>query len=250
VFVAGDAAHIHSPAGGQGMNTGLQDAANLAWKLAEVLDGRAGDALLDSYGAERLPVARALLRFTDRLFSFGATTRPLLIRLRNVLVPRLFPRVMASSARRAQAFRFISELGIAYTKSPIVSEVRDDAGRFKRGAPRPGSRAPDAQLEGIHLSSAMRGGRHCLLVFEDDGNATTAPPDGTPLVRVRRARVPSNGALVDAHGEAFARYGVKREATFLVRPDGYIAVRAPTRAVPDVLAARSRLYAAVGAPPA
>ena len=77
VFVAGDAAHIHSPAGGQGMNTGLQDAANLAWKLAAVLKGNAGAALLDSYEAERLPVAHHVLelvrphvrhqRFTDRL---------------------------------------------------------------------------------------------------------------------------------------------------------------------------------------
>src|SRR5205807_922382 len=68
-FLLGDAAHIHSPVGAQGMNTGLQDAYNLAWKLALVVSGRAGEALLDSYEEERLPVARRLLSTTDRMFS-------------------------------------------------------------------------------------------------------------------------------------------------------------------------------------
>ncbi len=71
VFLAGDAAHIHSPAGGQGMNTGIQDAFNLAWKLAAVVNGDAGDALLDSYEAERLPVAEQVITFTDRLTKAG-----------------------------------------------------------------------------------------------------------------------------------------------------------------------------------
>ena len=71
VFLAGDAAHIHSPAGGQGMNTGMQDAFNLAWKLAAVVDGAAGAALLDSYQAERAPVADQVIAFTDRLTRAG-----------------------------------------------------------------------------------------------------------------------------------------------------------------------------------
>ena len=66
-FLVGDSAHIHSPAGGQGMNTGMQDAFNLAWKLAAVIDGQAGDGLLDSYQAERYPVAQSMIKFTERL---------------------------------------------------------------------------------------------------------------------------------------------------------------------------------------
>src|ERR671916_1040895 len=93
-FVAGDAAHIHSPAGGQGMNTGIQDAYNLAWKLALVVEGRAPDSLLDSYHEERHPIGQRLLRTTDRMFSVVATRNPLLIALRNLMLPRILPRVM------------------------------------------------------------------------------------------------------------------------------------------------------------
>jgi 2-polyprenyl-6-methoxyphenol hydroxylase-like FAD-dependent oxidoreductase len=76
-FLLGDAAHIHSPVGAQGMNTGLQDAYNLAWKLALVVSGRAGTALLDSYEEERIPVARRLLETTDRAFSLVVSGQPL-----------------------------------------------------------------------------------------------------------------------------------------------------------------------------
>src|SRR5437773_12524230 len=80
-FLLGDAAHIHSPVGAQGMNTGLQDAYNLAWKLALVVSGRAGEALLDSYEAERLPVAKRLLSTTDRAFSLVVSDGRLALRV-------------------------------------------------------------------------------------------------------------------------------------------------------------------------
>ncbi|CAA9335269.1 MAG: hypothetical protein AVDCRST_MAG11-2666, partial [uncultured Gemmatimonadaceae bacterium] len=93
VFLAGDAAHIHSPAGGQGMNTGLQDAANLAWKLALVLRHGAPAALLDSYEAERRPVGRRLLRTTDRLFALAVARNPVALAVAAAVAPRLAPRV-------------------------------------------------------------------------------------------------------------------------------------------------------------
>src|SRR6185369_15860521 len=89
VFLAGDAAHIHSPAGGQGMNTGLQDAANLGWKMALVHAGYARTELLDSYHAERHPVGKRLLRTTDRLFSIAASRSPIWLGLRNLLAPHV-----------------------------------------------------------------------------------------------------------------------------------------------------------------
>ena len=83
--LAGDSAHIHSPAGGQGMNTSIGDAVNLAWKLAAVVKGDAGEALLDSYEAERIPVAQYILKMSDRNFDIEATTDPLMKRFRLVM---------------------------------------------------------------------------------------------------------------------------------------------------------------------
>ncbi|HRI52169.1 MAG TPA: FAD-dependent monooxygenase, partial [Pseudomonadota bacterium] len=140
-FVAGDAAHIHSPAGGQGMNTGIQDAANLAWKLALVLRGEAPESLLDSYNDERWPVGQALLRTTDRMFSVGTTRNRLLIGARNLLVP-LAGKVMQSRTLRQRMFRFVGQLGIAYPTSRIVDERLDGADRRFRQAPGKGERAP------------------------------------------------------------------------------------------------------------
>jgi 2-polyprenyl-6-methoxyphenol hydroxylase-like FAD-dependent oxidoreductase len=122
---AGDAAHIHSPVGGQGMNTGIQDAWNLAWKLAFVAGGVARETLLDTYDAERWPVGRFLLRYTDRLF--GTFTRAMgagriATWAREVVVPHVLPRIVGTSRLRLTAFRFVSELGIRYRESPLVED--------------------------------------------------------------------------------------------------------------------------------
>ncbi|HET7459077.1 MAG TPA: FAD-dependent monooxygenase, partial [Gemmatimonadaceae bacterium] len=145
LFVAGDAAHIHSPVGGQGMNTGIQDAWNLGWKLALVARGAASPALLDSYEAERWPVGRLLLKYTDR--AFATFTRAMSSGraagwARRVVVPRVLPRVVGSPRLRAFAFRFVSELGIRYRRSPAVAE---GMARL-HGGPRAGDRLPDLRL--------------------------------------------------------------------------------------------------------
>src|SRR6201999_818446 len=101
VFIAGDAGHIHSPAGGQGMNTGIGDAVNLAWKLASVIRGKASARLLDSYEAERLPFARRLVRTTDRAFEVVVADGELAQRARTELAPRILPAIFRfPSARR------------------------------------------------------------------------------------------------------------------------------------------------------
>jgi 2-polyprenyl-6-methoxyphenol hydroxylase-like FAD-dependent oxidoreductase len=87
VFLAGDAAHIHSPAGAQGMNTGIQDAVNLGWKLAATLHGVTDPALLDTYEAERAPIGKMVLRFTDRAFTIATSTNPLVRFARTRLAP-------------------------------------------------------------------------------------------------------------------------------------------------------------------
>ena len=210
LLVAGDAAHIHSPAGGHGMNTGIQDACNLGWKLAMVARG-APARLLDSYDEERRPVGRRLLQFTDRLFAIAASPNPLVIWLRNKLVPALAPRFLATPARRKLAFRFVSQLGIRYTGSSLVGEC--------------GERAPDALVDGVnqlvdrgnHLVDAFNHPKHHLVVF-GDGAAflRTAIARHAPLL---------DGVVVADDATARRRYGLTADGWALVRPDQYIAAR-------------------------
>ena len=146
MFLAGDAAHIHSPVGAQGMNTGIQDAWNLAWKLALVARGTAVDGLLDSYEAERWPVGRRLLRYTDRAFTVftrAISGGRLATWLRRVVVARVLPRIFASSRLRAYLFHLVSQLGIRYRNSPAVTEGEPRLGV----GPKAGDRFPDAKIE-------------------------------------------------------------------------------------------------------
>ena len=135
VLLAGDAVHIHSPAGGQGLNTGIMDAHNLGWKLALVAAGRAPDALLDTYGAERRPVAEEVLRLTHALVHYGTLTHPVRRRVRDMVVPALgrTPVIQRRAARR------MSQVYVSYPPGPLVRQGRG------RGAPRPGSACPTSR---------------------------------------------------------------------------------------------------------
>jgi 2-polyprenyl-6-methoxyphenol hydroxylase-like FAD-dependent oxidoreductase len=162
VFLAGDAAHIHSPVGGQGMNTGIQDAWNLGWKLALVALGKAREDLLDTYQMERWPVGRNLLRYTDRAFSIFTRVMAgsrIAAWIRRTIVARILPRVLGSGWMRGLAFRFVSEFAIAYRDSPAAVEARPRP----RSGPRAGERLPDARVEYdgqetyLHKEVAVRG---------------------------------------------------------------------------------------------
>jgi 2-polyprenyl-6-methoxyphenol hydroxylase-like FAD-dependent oxidoreductase len=205
LLVAGDAAHIHSPAGGQGMNTGIQDAVNLAWKLALVAEGDAPATLLDSYDEERRPVGQRLLQFTDRIFSVATSANPLIVWARNRLVPVFTPLMMRTAARRKFAFRFISQLGIRYTGGSLVGEC--------------GERAPDALVDRVnHLVDEFKHPLHHLVVFGA----------GEEFLRAATARFAPHldGVVVD-DAMARRRYGIEGdEGWVLVRPDQYIAARA------------------------
>ncbi|MEV5594729.1 FAD-dependent oxidoreductase [Streptomyces sp. NPDC052496] len=198
-FLAGDAAHVHSPAGGQGMNTGLQDAANLSWKLTAVLRGDAPDSLLDTYHTERHPVGKKVLRSSGALVRLAqvrsAPTRALRAVLAQLLntVPPLADRAMAS----------ISGVGIAY--------------QAERGAhPLTGKRAPDLRLAGgTRLLEALRGGGFVLVTPRDE--------DLSPAGELPRAEdFPADGT---AAGPRLVRacWAGDRRTALLVRPDGYIA---------------------------
>ncbi|MFJ7073346.1 FAD-dependent monooxygenase [Streptomyces sp. NPDC098781] len=187
VLLAGDAAHIHSPAGGQGMNTGLQDAANLGWKLAAVLRGRATEALLDSYQAERHPVGRTVLRSSGGLVRLARAQNPALRAVRGLLSAF----VNAARPARTKALAQISGIGYRYPAP--------------RGAHRlVGTRVPDVTLRsGQRLYEALRGGRFVLV---------------TPKTVQVAERA---GARED--GPAVEHWAGDRRTAVLVRPDGYVA---------------------------
>jgi 2-polyprenyl-6-methoxyphenol hydroxylase-like FAD-dependent oxidoreductase len=231
VFLAGDAAHVHSPAGAQGMNTGIQDALNLGWKLALVDRGVADEALLDSYQPERWPIGRFVLRFTDRATAIATADRPVVRLIRAQMAPRFVPIVLRLSRLRAFGFRTLSQLRINYRGSPAVDEGEP---ALRRG-PRAGDRLPDARIveDGRErwLHDAVATPTYRLLLC---GPATSWNNDQlarlseryAELVAVHRlAREASAGVLLDARGEAFARLGVEQAANYLVRPDGHIGYR-------------------------
>ncbi|MFG3251986.1 FAD-dependent oxidoreductase [Streptomyces sp. NPDC048172] len=182
-FLAGDAAHVHSPAGGQGMNTGLQDAANLSWKLSMVLRGRAPESLLDTYEAERHPVGKQVLRVSGAIIRVAIMTFPGSVALRTVAAEAI-NRVRPLGRR---AMRTISGLSFSYAAP---------AGSHRLA----GKRAPDLALTSGRLHEALREGRFVLVT-----------PRGSAAARQEDLRF--------VHAE-YARGG---KHTLLIRPDGYIA---------------------------
>ncbi|HUQ45770.1 MAG TPA: FAD-dependent monooxygenase [Gemmatimonadaceae bacterium] len=235
-FVAGDAAHIHSPVGAQGMNTGIQDAYNLGWKLGLVAHGVAPEWVLDTYHVERHPVGARLLRVTDRMFAVLAGGGRMGRTLRRV-IPALGVRIIGWPVVGRRIARFVSQTGIRYRVSPLTTEGHG-AARLPRHAPHAGDRAPDAELgPGRRISDLLRGPQHTLLLF---GNRSTALIERFSelaaevsarygaLVRPVLLRLPNAQpprGEVDARGAAHDRYGAEAGAIYLVRPDGHIAFR-------------------------
>src|SRR5215813_2534436 len=118
-FLLGDAAHIHSPVGGQGMNTGIGDAVNLAWKLTWVLQGRADESILDSYEPERIAFARRLVKTTDQAFTAVTSSRQVARFLRLDVVPSLLPALFAYNPMRRVFYRTVSQTNVNYRGSTL-----------------------------------------------------------------------------------------------------------------------------------
>lgn len=204
VLLAGDAAHIHSPFGGQGMNTGIGDAENLAWKLALVVGGAAGVDLLDTYTAERRPVAAEVLRrTTTNTRALVAEGRPARLLRDHVLV-----RILNLSWVQRQATRAASQLGLSYRRGPLGGRGR---------APRPGDRVPDraVRLPGGTPSTLTRelGPRWVLLTGPTDTHA--------PLTAAVRDALPGQVRTVTDPGHDGGGVG----DALLVRPDGHLLWR-------------------------
>jgi 2-polyprenyl-6-methoxyphenol hydroxylase-like FAD-dependent oxidoreductase len=237
VFLAGDAAHVHSPAGAQGMNTGIQDAWNLGWKLALAARGFADEALLATYHAERWPIGRLVLRFTDRTFPIATSDHPLVRVLRTWMAPRLLPLLLLSARARAYGFRTVAQLAIHYRHSPGVAEGQP---RLRRG-PRAGDRLPDARIgqdgrnqhgaPGRWLGDALAApGFHLLLCgpvnsWDTTRVAALSRRYASVLSVHRLTRDAAPDVLHDPRGEALSRLGVTHTAHYLVRPDGHVGFR-------------------------
>jgi hypothetical protein len=135
--VAGDAAHIHSPVGAQGMNTGLQDAVNLSWKLALVLQGRAKEDLLNSYHYERFQVASILVHTVDQVFNLIVSSNSFVHFVRNNILPTVLRNIFNKKNFREELFKVVSETGISYADS-ILS--KNNQGSFAKVSPKAGER--------------------------------------------------------------------------------------------------------------
>jgi hypothetical protein len=185
VFLAGDAAHVHSPAGGQGMNTGIQDAYNLGWKLGGVLNG-APEALLETYEEERLPVAASMLGVTSQLHH---------------------AKTLARGTETLQ-------LGINYRESSLTHDERGDGDGLRAGDRAPDAPCHDANGNAIRLFDVFRGPHFTLLRF--DPAVSDAPPLPDEYGTAVRSFAIAKSEM------AHQIYGVESGDEVLVRPDGYV----------------------------
>ncbi|WP_407155719.1 FAD-dependent monooxygenase [Bradyrhizobium sp. STM 3557] len=214
-FLAGDAAHIHSPAGGQGMNTGIGDAINLAWKLATVLAGRAPDGLLDTYEAERIGFARRLVATTDRAFSVVTAEGRLADVIRTRVAPVLLPLATRFEAVRDYMFRTVSQIMVNYHDSPLS---RGAAGQIRAG-----DRLPWVAAGGVDNHAPLK---------EIGWQAHVYGEAKAELAAWCTAH--GVGLHVFAWRPEHDAAGFVRDAVYLLRPDTYIAF-ADARATPDDL---------------
>jgi 2-polyprenyl-6-methoxyphenol hydroxylase-like FAD-dependent oxidoreductase len=218
-FLLGDAAHIHSPVGAQGMNTGLQDAYNLAWKLALVVSGHAGPALLDSYEIERVPVAERLLETTDQAFSVIVSDRWLAGIFRTRLLAKLLAIAMIFDRIRKLAFRTISQIGIHYRRSSLSETLPG----FPRSAPQAGDRFPWLKIKFTSnaptedLFTRLDDTRFNLIVI------------GQPSLSAGLPKLPGLIHIIQipddlSNDREFVRAGIPNPSFYLLRPDGHIGL--------------------------
>jgi 2-polyprenyl-6-methoxyphenol hydroxylase-like FAD-dependent oxidoreductase len=218
-FLLGDAAHIHSPVGAQGMNTGLQDAYNLGWKLALVVEGRADAALLDSYEEERIPVARRLLNTTDRAFRLIVSDSQLAGLLRTQILARIAAFAMSRQRIQSFAFRVVSQTAIHYRKSPLSVSLDG----LPDTAPRAGDRfpwlrlkfRPDGPIE--DLFEIVDDTRFALIVI----GQPSPPREALNLGDLLRIHVIPADPVNDAE---FTRAEIPRPSFYLLRPDDHVGL--------------------------
>lgn len=203
-FLAGDAGHIHSPAGGQGMNTGIGDAVNLSWKLAAVLQGQAHAELLETYETERIGFARQLVATTDRAFRAMAGGGWFSRLMRRGVMPAMLPLVGEFAAARRMLFNTVSQIRIAYRRSAI-------------SAGRAGDVAGGDRLPWVPDEPAI------AAAFDHLGWQWIACGSADPAL-IERAHADTLPLHIVTWCATAERAGLAEQAAYLVRPDGYVAL--------------------------
>jgi len=184
-FLAGDAAHVHTPVGAQGMNTGIQDGYNLAWKLAFVLHGKADETILQTYNQERLENAKHLLQTTDRLFEVAAGPNWLMALIRTTVIPLIAPHLLKLNPVKHFVFPLLSQIGIHYRQSPLSHHAGDEGFKVKAG-----DRMPYFQVEGQSIYDKLRRPKFHLLTFSNTrGDAHV----------LKTELEPQNSKIIDFH---------------------------------------------------
>jgi len=206
-FLAGDSAHIHTPAGAQGMNTGIQYAYNLAWKLAAVLRGKSSLALLETYDEERVANAKRLLQTTDRFFDFGASEETFVAFLRTKVFPYIANFALHFNAVKKFIFPLVSQTGINYRKSSLSAEN----GIFKVKA---GDRLPYFEIEGESIYQRLKEPKFHLLTFFDGENK---PPEFAGNDSLDFFELPLYPNIAEI-------FGADQTFSVLLRPDNYIGL--------------------------
>jgi 2-polyprenyl-6-methoxyphenol hydroxylase-like FAD-dependent oxidoreductase len=212
-FLAGDAAHIHSPAGAQGMNTGIQDGYNLAWKLAMVLNGKASMHLLSTYNEERLPNAETLTKTTDRFFGFAADPDPILTFLRMYIFPYVANMALNMNSVKNFVFPRISQIAINYQERSLSQDV----GSFSVKA---GDRMPYFELDGSSIFKHLCDPVFHLLIFSD--GQTQIPTLPADLMESWHGMIDSK--LISLYPHISEIFGTKESFFVILRPDNYIGL--------------------------
>jgi 2-polyprenyl-6-methoxyphenol hydroxylase-like FAD-dependent oxidoreductase len=213
-FLAGDAAHVHTPVGAQGMNTGIQDGYNLAWKLAFVLKGKADKTILETYNQERLENAKHLLQTTDRAFDVAAGPNWLMAFLRTHVVPLVFPYLIRLNSIKHLLFPLISQIGINYRQSSFSQHAGDEQFKVKAG-----DRMPYLLVEGQSIYDKLHQPKFHLLIFSNtpiDSGASKTELESWGTKFVDFNIIPVDPQVVEV-------FGASRSFSVLLRPDNYIA---------------------------
>jgi 2-polyprenyl-6-methoxyphenol hydroxylase-like FAD-dependent oxidoreductase len=214
-FLAGDAAHIHSPVGAQGMNTGIQDGYNLAWKLALVLNGKANETILETYNQERLENAKHLLQTTDRAFQVAAGPNWLFAFLRTTVLPFIFPAIIRLDPVKKFLFPLLSQIGIHYRHSVLSQHTGDEQFKVKAG-----DRMPYFLVAGQSIYDTLCQPKFHWLIFSNTPSEFQAL--NTELERWDTEFVDFN--IIPLDQQIVEIFDTNQPFSILLRPDNYIAL--------------------------
>jgi 2-polyprenyl-6-methoxyphenol hydroxylase-like FAD-dependent oxidoreductase len=212
-YLAGDAAHIHSPAGAQGMNTGIQDGYNLAWKMALALQPHADEKVLESYNEERLANAKNLLETTDRIFQLGAGSEWPLGFLRMNVLPAVARFILGLDTVKKFIFPRLSQIGINYREGSLSRHDGDEDFKIKAG-----DRMPYFLIDGRSIYERLREPKFHFIVF---GNAGS---DGDSLAAAVKESGLVDFNLIELTGQIKEIFGTEDPFCVLLRPDNYLAL--------------------------